>query len=176
MACTLRQTPVTTTDYQQILQRLSDAQVNFMVIGGLAAIVHGATYVTYDVDLCYDRSRRNVENLCRALQPLRPGLRDAPANLPFRFDPDTVLNGMNFTLDTDCGAVDLFGEVQPFGPFPSVRPFADEAELFGLRILVLSLEGLILAKQAAGRRKDLLLLPELEALRALRARKDDSSA
>ncbi len=149
---------------------MSEASVEYILIGGLAAIAHGSAYVTYDVDICYERSPANVERLCRALAPLRPTLRGAPKDLPFRFDPPTVLAGLNFTLETELGALDLFGEVAPFGQFPEVVEYSEIAELFGWRVRVLSLEALIRAKQAAGRSKDLLVIPELEALLELRKR------
>ncbi|MEK7785119.1 MAG: hypothetical protein AAB658_06795 [Chloroflexota bacterium] len=81
-----------------------------------------------------------------------------------------MLAGLNFTLDTDLGALDLLGEASPFGEFLQVIQHAEEAELFGYRVRVLSLEALIDAKRAAGRQKDLLVIPELEALLELRKR------
>ena len=167
---------MSTTLFQQLITRLSEASVDYVLIGGIAAIVHGSAHVTYDVDVCYERSRANVERLCQALAPLHPTLREAPKDLPFRFDPLTVLAGLNFTLDTDLGALDLLGEVVPFGPFAYVVAHAEEAELFGLHVRVLSLEALIRAKQTAGRRKDLLILPELEALLELRTRRSANDA
>lgn len=170
MASATEATCMSATNFQQLITCLSEADVEYVLIGGLAAIAHGSAYVTYDVDVCYERSHANVERLCRALAPLHPALRGAPHDLPFRFDARTVLAGLNFTLDTDLGALDLLGEVTPFGPFVPVAAHSEIAELFGLRVRVLSLEALIRAKQAAGRRKDLLILPELEALLALRNR------
>ncbi|MBI3359516.1 MAG: nucleotidyltransferase [Chloroflexi bacterium] len=161
---------MTTTNFQRLIGLLSEAEVEFVVIGGLAAIVHGSAHVTYDVDVCYHRSPANVERLCRALVVIRPTLRGAPRDIPFRFDPPTVLAGLNFTLDTDIGALDLLGEVLPLGEFPQVAEHSEEAELFGHRVRVLSLEGLIRAKRAAGRNKDLLVVPELEALLEMKKR------
>lgn len=158
------------SNFQQIVRQLAESGVEYIVIGGLAATIHGSAYVTYDVGICYERSSPNVERLCRWLAPLHPVLRDVPKDLPFRFDPQTVLSGLNFTLDTDLGAIDLRGEMAPFGPFAAVLPFTETAELFGYDVRILSLDGLIKAKQAAGRRKDLLILPELEAMLELRKR------
>ena len=158
------------TNFQRLITLLTDAEVEFVVIGGLAATVHGSAYVTYDVDVCYDRSPRNVERLCRALAGIHPKLRGAPPDVPFRFDPPAVLAGLNFTLDTDLGALDLLGEVAPLGEFPQIAEHSEMAELFGFRVRVLSLEALIQTKQTAGRRKDLLVIPELEALLELKKR------
>lgn len=153
-----------TADFQAILERLAGYKVDFIVIGGLAASLHGSAYVTQDLDVCYDRSGPGIERLCRALVDLHPTLRGAPEGLPFRFDPATVGAGLNFTLSTDLGPLDLFGEVSPFGGFDALKAHAIEMELVGHRVLVLSLPALIRSKQAAGRPKDLLVVPELEAL------------
>ena len=153
-----------TADFQAILERLAGNQVDFIVIGGLAASLHGSAYVTQDLGVCYDRCESSVERLCRALVDLHPTLRGAPEGLPFRFDPATVGAGLNFTLSTDLGPLDLLGEVVPFGNFDSLRPHAIAMDLVGHRVLVLSLPALIRSKRAAGRPKDLLVIPELEAL------------
>jgi len=122
------------------------------------------------VDICYHRSQANVERLCRALAAVHPTLRGAPPGLPFRFDLAAVLAGLNFTLETDIGPLDLLGEVQPIGEYPQVVQVSEGAELFGFHVRVLSLEALIQAKQRAGRMKDQLVIPALEALLELRKR------
>ena len=156
--------------FEQLLRQLTEGSVEYVLIGGVAAAIHGSPYVTYDVDVCYDRSRENVERLARALAPLHPTLRGAPRDLPFRLEPATIAAGLNFTLDTDSGPLDLFGEVAPFGPFSRLVRHSESMELFGLQVRVLSLESLIQSKQTAGRRKDLLVLPELRALLELHTR------
>lgn len=153
-----------TADFQAILERLAANEVDFIVIGGLAGSLHGSAYVTQDVDVCYGRSESSIERLCRALVDLHPTLRGAPEGLPFRFDPATVKAGLNFTLSTDLGPLDLLGEVSPFGGFDSLKLHAVRMDLVGHAVLVLSLPALIRSKKAAGRPKDLLVVPELEAL------------
>jgi hypothetical protein len=150
--------------FEAVLDRLARNEVDFIVIGGLAAALHGSAYVTQDVDVCYGRSHASIEHLCRALADLHPNLRGAPAGLPFRFDPATVKAGLNFTLSTDLGPVDVLGEVSPFGDFEKLKPHAVPMSLGGHSVLVLSLPALIRSKRAAGRPKDLLVVPELEAL------------
>ena len=75
---------------------------------------------------------------------------------------------MNFTLTTDVGDLDILGEVTGMGGFETVVTFSEEMEIFGFSCKVLTLEGLIKAKRAVGRAKDLRLLPELEALLEIR--------
>lgn len=159
-------------DFQGLLVLLADAEVEFVIVGGLAAAIHGSAQVTLDLDVCYRRTRENIERLCRALAPIHPTLRDAPPDLPFRLDPPTVRAGLNFTLDTDRGPLDLLGEVPPFGPYEALLPRVQTIEAFGFTLQVLSLDALIQAKRAAGRPKDLLVLPELEALQALKPDED----
>ena len=99
------------TDFPGLLAALSDAQVKFIVIGGAAATAHGATRLTQDVDLVYARDLPNLQRLVAALKPHQPYLRGAPPGLPFVWDASTLANGLNFTLTTTLGDVDLLGEV-----------------------------------------------------------------
>jgi hypothetical protein len=142
-----------------LLTALSQADVAFIVIGGMAAVAQGATYVTADLDLCYQRHPQNYQRLSHALRPFKPCLRGAPAGLPFVLDAATLRAGLNFTLMTAVGDVDLLGEVTGIGPYEVVKAHAEEVELYAHRIWVLTLEGLIVSKQAVGRAKDLRLLP-----------------
>jgi len=155
------------TRFQDLLAALSRERVEFILVGGWAAVVHGSAHITQDVDVCYSRSPENLERLCRAVLPLKPALRGAPRDLPFRLDPPTLKAGLNFTLETELGALDLLGELSPLGGYDQVLPHSSAVPLFGLSVRVLSLSALIRAKRAAGRPKDLLMVPELEALEAM---------
>jgi hypothetical protein len=95
-------------------------------------------------------------------------MRGAPPGLPFRFDPPTIQAGLNFTLTTDLGDLDVLGEVSGIGFYDKVLAMSEEKEVYGLMVRVLSLDGLIAAKKAAGRTKDKLHLLELEELKKLR--------
>ncbi len=152
------------TDFRRLLAELALGQVEFVVIGGVAAITHGSAQLTFDLDICYHRSEANLDRLCRTLAPFHPRLRGAPSGLPFRFDPPTVRAGLNFTLTLDIGDLDLLGEVPGLGEYQAVSALSQRLELFGQDVEVVSLEGLIRAKRTAGRPKDLLHLVELEAL------------
>lgn len=156
------------TRFHDIIGRLSSGQVEFVVIGGLAVIAHGHVRATSDVDICYARSPGNVRKLAAALTPLHPRLRGAPADLPFFWDEDTLRNGLNFTLTTDVGDVDLLGEVAGLGGYADIVFQAVEVELYGAPVLILGFEDLVRSKAAAGRAKDLL---DLEALRAMKAKR-----
>lgn len=152
-------------DFEKALTVLADAEVRFVIIGGLAVTIHGSSYVTYDLDFCYARDAENLSRLVQALQPYNPRLRGAPTGLPFRFDEQTLKSGLNFTLTTELGDLDLLGEVIGIGDYAAALAASVLVELFRHDFDVLTLEALIASKRAAGRPKDLLVLPELEALR-----------
>jgi hypothetical protein len=99
---------------------------------------------------------------------LHPYLRGAPPGLPFRLDVPTLQAGLNFTLSTDLGDLDLLGEVSGVGDYQKSLAQSQEITMFGMQIRVLSLDGLIAAKRAAGRNKDQAHLLELEELKKLR--------
>ncbi|HET8796612.1 MAG TPA: hypothetical protein VFO89_02930 [Thermoanaerobaculia bacterium] len=153
------------TQFEVLLSALSTERVAFVIIGGIAATLHGSARLTNDLDLAYERSPGNIERLAAALSPFQPYLRGAPEGLPFRFDAETIRRGLNFTLRTSAGDVDLLGEVSGVGNFDTVERESIEAELFGSIYKVISLDALIRAKRAAGRPKDLEVIAELEALR-----------
>jgi hypothetical protein len=162
-------------DFLRTLRVLCDAQVRFVVIGGAAASAHGFPHLTYDLDICYERGRDNIDRLAKALEPYHPRLRDAQDDLPFCFDAATIARGMNFTLTTDVGDIDLFGEVPAIGAYKDVHALSITLALFGFQCAVLSLEGLIRCKRAAARPKDLLALPEIEALREMETQVEPQS-
>ena len=155
-------------DARTLLIRLCEAEVAFVIVGGMAAVAQGSAYITVDLDIAYHRTPVNLQRLTDALAPLKPQLRGAPAGLPFVLDAPTLKAGLNFTLLTDAGDIDLLGEVSGLGFYEQVKDWAEEVEVFGRRCWVLTIEGLIQSKQAAGRGKDLRLIPELKALQALR--------
>ena len=156
-----------TGDFGQLVRVLADAGVNFIVIGGVAGNLHGAARLTWDLDVVYDRSIANLQRLVDAIAPLHPYLRGAPPGLPFRFDVETLRNGLNFTLTTDIAPLDLLGEVAGGGDYQQLLPHSQEVEAYGTRCRRLDLEALITVKRAAGRPKDFEAIAELEILRDL---------
>jgi len=153
---------------ERLLTALCEAEVSFIVIGGMAAVTQGSSYVTADLDIFYERHRLNFAKIATALQPFHPRLRGVDQDLPFVLDESTLRSGMNLTLTTDAGDLDLLGEISGFSGFEDVKRQSEEIELYHHRIWVLTLDGLIHSKEATGRPKDLRLLPELKALKAIR--------
>ena len=152
-------------DFERILTSLRSADVAFVIVGGVAATVHGSARLTSDVDVVYERSRANIERLVRALTPLNPYLRGAPAGLPFKFDVETVRRGLNFTLTTEAGPMDVLGEITGIGDYSAVLAVSEELALYGAPYRCINLDALIVSKRAAGRPKDIEAVAELELIR-----------
>jgi predicted nucleotidyltransferase len=152
------------TSFDELLQALVGARVEFIIVGGAAATAHGSARLTQDLDIVYRRTPENLARLVIALAPLQPYLRGAPPGLPFKWDERTIRAGLNFTLITSAGALDLLGQIAGGGGYDELAPYSVELKLFGLDVLVLGLERLIVVKQAAGRPKDLETIAELEAI------------
>ena len=154
-------------DPSPILRQLAKEKVDYVVIGGIAMTARGCAHVTDDLDICYRRTASNLAAIAAALAPLHPYLRGAPPGLPFRLDVPTLQAGLNFTLITDQGALDLLGEVSGVGTYDDVFAQSTEEDLYGLRGRVLTVEALIASKKAAARIKDRNHLLELEELKKM---------
>lgn len=152
------------TDFKALLRVLGEGGVEFILIGGAAAAVHGSARLTLDIDIVYRRSSENIQRLVLALTPYRPYLRGVPPGLPFRWELATIQRGLNFTLTTDIGDLDLFGEIAGGGTFEDLLPHSVTIQVFGVECRCLGLERLIEVKRAAGRPKDLEAVAELEVI------------
>jgi len=158
------------TDFRGLLAALRAARVDFIVVGGVAATVHGSARLTSDLDVVYSRDPANLGRVVQALARLYPYPRGAPKGLPFVWDPRTLEAGLNFTLATGLGDLDLLGEITGGGTYADLLPHAFEVNLFGTPTRVLDLPTLIRTKRAAGRPKDFESVAELEAIEEERRR------
>lgn len=152
------------TDYAKMIQALAAERVDFIIVGGAAAFLHGSSRLTDDLDIVYSRAKANQQRLVRALEQLKPRLRGAPVDLPFQWDEQTLQNGMNFTLATSVGSLDIFGEIIGGPSFEDLVADTITLNLFGSECLCLNLPRLIKVKEATGRPKDLDIAKELKAL------------
>jgi len=148
----------------QLLQRLCDAEIEFVIVGGFAALLHGSTLVTRDLDVCAALSRADVAKLRDALRDLNPRHRLSSPKLSFLDNPDPNVDVQNLYLETEIGTVDVLSSVLGVGNFERVREGAIEIELFERRCRVISLENLIQAKEVLGREKDIFAAKELRAI------------
>jgi predicted nucleotidyltransferase len=152
------------TDYAGLLRLLAESNIEFIVVGGVAAKAHGSARFTVDVDVVYRRSKENIERLADAFSGQHPYLRGAPPNLPFQWDAETIDRGLNFTLITDLGSIDLLGEIAGGGTYEQLQAYVEVKQAFGIDVPCLGLDKLIETKRAAARKKDLEAIAELEAL------------
>jgi len=159
-------------DFRALLALLARSRVEFIIVGGVAASLHGSSRDTRDLDVVYSRSAQNIKRLVAALQGHGPYLRGAPPGLPFRLDELTVRSGLNFTLTTDMGNLDILGEITGGGTYEDLLAHSFEIQLFGLWIRCLDLDTLIRVKRAAGRPRDLDAIAELELIRQERGKLD----
>ena len=160
------------TDFGALLGALVDSGVEFIIVGGVAATVHGSARLTQDIDVVCARTDENLERLVESLAPFNPYLRGAPEGLPFDWSTATLRRGLNFTLTTTLGDIDVLGEITGGGGYPDLLPHSFEVDLFGHRCSCLELAWLIRTKRAAGRPRDLETVAELEALNEERGAPD----
>jgi len=164
------------TDFPRLLDVLSTGGVDFIIVGGFAGTLHGSGIPTRALDIVYSRDGANLGRLVAALAPHAPYLRGAPRGLPFQWDRSTVQAGLNFTLTTDLGAIDLLGEIAGGGDYRALVSHAERVTVFGKSCLCLGLRKLIEVKRAAGRPRDLQAVADLEALLEERGPGDRSGA
>jgi len=151
-------------DPHPILDVLARYEVDFVLVGGLAGTAHGSAYITYDVDVAYERSAANLERLAEALTELGATLRGAPPGLPFLLDAETLRKGLNFTFDTQFGSLDILSEPAGAPRYEELRSAASSEILWGVTIRIASLDHLIAMKEAAGRPKDKLHASEYRVI------------
>jgi len=152
-------------DLFDVARRLSAADVQFVIVGGIAIRGHGGNYITEDLDICYSRTRDNLKKIADVLAPLDPRPRGIDKDLPFVFDWTTLQHGTNFTFETTKGDVDLLGEVKGIGGYDELVQASIIVDFEGFPTKLLSIPSLIVAKEAAGRPKDQAGLQVLYALR-----------
>lgn len=152
-----------------MLRALRSAGVDFVLIGGVAARLHGSPSLTRDVDICYSRDRGNLERLAHMLSTVHARLRGPVDDVPFLLDARTLLAGAHFTLTTDLGDLDLLALPAGVAGYDELARSAELVDLGDISVLVTTLDDLIRMKTAAGRAKD---RAEVEILAALRDERD----
>ena len=153
-------------DLAQLLTRLIEHQFEFVIVGGYAALGHGATYMTFDVDVCAPCEMADLENLSRlhaALADLHPLHRMVPYERPFVFPPRTIEETGNIYLKTDLGQIDILGKIE-LGDYAFVLAHSIVLKLPFGSCRVLDCATLIRSKQTTARPKDLLVAQQLSAI------------
>ena len=120
------------TDFSSLLRALNSSGVEFILVGGVAATIHGSARLTLDLDIVYRRTRDNLARVIQSLQLHAPYLRGAPPGLPFRWDVETLQRGLNFTLTTKLGPIDLLGEITGGGTYDQLLASTARVSAFGV--------------------------------------------
>ncbi|MEK7807623.1 MAG: hypothetical protein AAB571_01005 [Chloroflexota bacterium] len=149
--------------YTELLKLLANANVNMVVVGGVAMVLRASDAYTYDVDICFERTPQNAERLCRALAPYCQPIRSAFFDVVNLLT--TITKGEKFK--TDLGDIDLIGEISGLGDYHQLLEYSEPIEVENFVVQVLTLDGLIKAKEAANRPKDQLHLITLRALKKM---------
>jgi hypothetical protein len=143
--------------------------VDYVVIGGIAAVAHGSPQVTQDLDIAYAGDEENLERLGKVLVGLGATLRGVTDDVPFVPDGRALRQTRVLTLDTREGRLDILAEPDGSGGYARLRAGAITANVGGVEVRIAGLEDLIAMKNAAGRPKDRIYVEELEAIRRLQA-------
>jgi predicted nucleotidyltransferase len=152
------------TELNRLLQRLCEAELDFVIVGGFAAMLHGSALLTRDLDVCVVLSAENLARLRDTFRALHPTHRQSAQRLSFLDNPDPGTALENLYLQTDLGPIDFLGSIAGVGSYAQVRANAIEVELFGHRVRVIAVADLIASKRAMSRDKDRLALKELLAI------------
>lgn len=160
----------TQLDVRALLERLTARGVDFVVIGGVAAVVLGSSRVTEDLDVCFARDDGNLEALGHALVDLDARLWGVDEDVPFTPDAGTLRRTELLTLGTSAGKLDVMSAPAGAPRYEALRRRSSRIDLGGFSVAVASIDDLLAMKVAAGRPKDLADVEELEAIRRLRRR------
>lgn len=154
-----------------ILRRLVERGVDFVVIGGIAGVLHGSARNTFDLDICFATDEANLAALGDVLVALGARLKGVDDDVPFVPDVRTLRQVELLTLVTTFGELDVLARPPGAPAYSDLRRNADRYDLGGFNVSVASIDDLIAMKQAAGRAKDLLDVEQLEAIKRLRRRR-----
>ncbi len=155
----------TAFDPLRLIEALHGAEVDFVVIGGVAARLHGSPTLTRDLDVCHQRDTANLRRLAAALKRLGAKLRGVDDDVPFLLDERTLRAGGSFTFTTDAGDLDILAVPAGTAGYDDLVARADRIDLGDAFVMVSALDDLIRMKRAAGRPKDRAEVEILEALR-----------
>jgi hypothetical protein len=155
-------------DVDALLRRLIEGNVDFVVIGGIAMILHGSARLTRDLDIVFAQERANLEALGKVLIDLESRLRGVSEDVPFLPDARLLDQVQLLTLETSAGWLDVHRPPDGAPSYEVLRRNAETVDLGDFSVLVASPDDLESMKRAAGRAVDLADLEELAAIKRLR--------
>ena len=152
----------------RLLELLYDAQIEFVIIGGVAVVIHGSTLVTKDLDVCLRFDERNLKKLAEVLGPLHARHRLTAQKLPLEITDKNWDMFKNIYVETDFGILDCLGDVPGVGGYDEAIKNSVLTELPFGKCPVLSVEALIKAKESAGRPRDIAAIQQLRLIQGKR--------
>lgn len=155
-------------DADLLLERLLDGGVDFVIIGGVAAVLHGSTLLTRDLDVCIPLGAESLMKLQAALRSLNPRVKTSVGLVPLELDVTRAGQLRNIYISTDEGRLDCLGYVDGLGDYAAVLRESQEIQLGRRRVRLLGIDGLIRSKEAAGRPHDMQTVAQLRAIRERR--------
>ena len=155
-------------DFVNLLERLVNNGVDFVIVGGFAGVAHGCTYVTQDIDICCDFSPANLLALQKAISDLNPVHRMTPSRKKLKLSDKTCAQFKNLYLDTENGQLDCLSHIDGLGDYSRAKQESELIEVEDMKIRVLSLDALIKTKRAMDRPRDKAAILQLESIKRLR--------
>lgn len=159
-------------DFFNLLDKLNETGVDFVIVGGLAGAIFGCTVVTEDIDICCDFTCENLLKLQEALTSLNPVHRMTPNKLKLEITKKNCKEFKNLYLDTNLGQLDCISAVQGVGAFESVKAKSKSVVVNGKQYKVLRIDDLVLSKKALNRPKDNQAITQLEAIKRLQSKEN----
>ena len=152
-------------DLQALLKLLVQSPVEFVLVGGFAAVLHGCNQTTRDIDICIVYSPEQIRLLRDLLKPFDPRHRMEDLKRSFIDTPKDLSKKQDFHLITDLGPLDVISHIEGVGGYFNVLENSQELEMYGGWCHLISIDDLIRSKKALGRHRDLVTAMELEAIR-----------
>ena len=150
---------------QALLTRLNASGLEFVVVGGVCVVYHGAPLATFDLDICCPFGEENVRRIEAAVHDLHPVHRLTANKLPLAATRTSFADLRNVYLQTDLGKLDCLGEVSGVGNFEAVLKSSVGANFSYGTFRFLNLDALIASKKAVGRERDLAAVRHLLAIK-----------
>ena len=157
-------------DPERLLETLSRHRVKFVLIGALAARLHGFPRLTADADITPAGDKPNLDRLAAALNELDAKIytESVPTGLAFDCSSAMLARARMWNLVTSAGRLDIAFEPAGVEGYDDLKKDAERFEAFGVRFLVASLDDIIRSKEAAGRPKDLDDVAILQAMKRMK--------
>ncbi len=150
---------------QDLLLRLQQQNVEFVIIGGVCSVLHGVSLITLDLDICCRFNPENLRRIEAAVQDLHPHHRLAANKIPVELTDELCVRLKNLYLQTDWGIVDCLSEVAGVGDYEVCLRRSIVHEMSFGQFRILDLDAIIVAKEAVARDKDLAALKQLRAIK-----------